>query len=95
MKAIYLKHTRKPSKYGGFFYYIFCKGEDGKSYRTCIGDNFRNFFKWKNILHHAESGDELLNLQTKLFKGKKIIDADSSPTLKKIEHNETDIFPTR
>ena len=85
MRAIYLKHTKRPSQFGGFFYYIFLKCEDGRSYRTCIGDNFRNFIKWDNIIKNAESGDELINLRTKLYKGEMIIDADSNPTLKKIE----------
>ena len=94
MKATYLKHTKKPSQFGGFFYYIFVKGEDGRSYRTCIGDNFRNFIKWNNVIQRAESGDELLNLRTKMYKGKPIIDADSNVQLKKIEY-ETDLFSTR
>ena len=84
MKAIYLK-------YGGVFYYIGVKGEDNNSYKTCIGDTFRNFVKWKNIVLNAEKGDEIYNLRVK---SKNLIDADSNPQLKKIK-NETDILSTR
>lgn len=46
MKAKITKITKKPSKYGGQFYYIFFKGEDGKSYRTMTGTKFGNWQRW-------------------------------------------------
>jgi len=85
MKATFLKYSKKPSNFGGFFYYIFVKGEDGKSYRGCIGDGFINFGKWNRILATAERGDILENLRLKEYKGKPIIDADSNVVLKKLD----------
>jgi len=94
MNATYLKHTKKPSQFGGFFYYIFVKGDDGKSYRTCIGSNYRNFIKWQNVINTAQKGDTLVNLKTTFYKGKPIIDADSNVQLIKMR-NETNILSTR
>ena len=67
------------SKHGGQIFYVFFKGE--KSYRTVLFDNMRNFKNWTEIINKAQRGDYIANLRTKLYKGKEIIDADSTPIL--------------
>lgn len=68
------------SKHGGEIFYLFFKDEDGKSFRTVLYDNMRNFSNWVDIINNAERGDEIGNLRTILYKGKPIVDADSRPT---------------
>ena len=68
------------SNHGGQIYYLFFKGI-GKSYRTVLFDNMRNFKKWNNVINNAKRGDYICNLRIKLYKGKEIIDADSDPLL--------------
>ena len=63
---------RQKSKHRGFFYYVFFKGSDGKSYRTCITDACRNFAKWEDV----KVGDVLTGLRVKKDE---LIDADSDP----------------
>ena len=73
MIATIIKIQKKKSRYGGYFYYAFFKGLDGKSYYSCLYERLRNWTRWKKILN---VGITLSNL--KLVKGKaKIIDADS------------------
>lgn len=73
MIAEIIKIQKKKSMYGGYFYYAFLKGVDGKSYYTCLYPKMRNFARWKKVL---DVGTTLSNL--KLVKGKdKLIDADS------------------
>jgi len=79
-----LKFIKKSKNYnsdhGGQIYYIFFKGI-GKSYRTVLFDNMRNFKNWNNILNNAKTGDYISNLEFKIYKGKEIVDADSNPLL--------------
>lgn len=73
MIATLIKLQKKRSRYGGYFYYAFFKGEDGKSYYTCLYPKMRNFKRWNKVL---DIGKVFTNL--KLVKGKeKLIDADS------------------
>lgn len=73
MKAILLKTQESVSKYGGKFWYAFFKGEDGKSYRSCLYPTCRNFARWQGFV--GKQGVELDGL---VVKGN-FIDADSYP----------------
>jgi len=46
MKAKITKIDEKPSKFGGLFYFIFFKLEDGHSAKTCIYPNYGNARRW-------------------------------------------------
>lgn len=71
-----LRITKTSSKYGGSFFYLFLKGVDGKSYRTCLYPNCRNFSRWRRIIKMAENNKEIW--LTGLRERKKgLIDADS------------------
>ena len=64
---------KKPSKYGGIFYYVFFKSQNGESYYSCIFPKMRNYQRWKKVLKEGVTLKDL-----KLVKGKKnLIDADS------------------
>lgn len=79
MKAKLLDIQSRPSKYGGEFCYLFFKGEDGKSYRSCVSPSYRNWENWQKIVSNfsKESPVWLNNLFTK----NGLIDADSKPTI--------------
>ncbi len=72
--ATIIKIEKKPSRYGGYFFYAFFKEvKTGKSYYTCLYPKMRNFCRWKQILRE---GITLKNLR--LVRGhSKLIDADS------------------
>ena len=72
MKAQITSFKEQTSKYGDTFFYVFFKDQNGKSFRSCIYQNMRNFAKWHKILR---SGMVLDNLS---LKAKGLIDADSS-----------------
>jgi hypothetical protein len=72
MKAQILKWNKKPSAQGSHFYYVFLKGEDGKSYRTCVYPHYNNFSRWQPYID--KTGIWLDNLR---LKSEKLIDADS------------------
>lgn len=71
MKAQITSFKSQKSKYGDTFFYVFFKDQNGKSFRSCIYENMRNFAKWKRIL---KPGMVLDNLS---LKSKGLIDADS------------------
>jgi hypothetical protein len=73
MKAILLKTQEQTSKFGGKFYYAFFKGEDGKSYRSCLYPNYGNFARWKHLI--GKEGVTLTGLNARGG----MIDADSFP----------------
>ena len=50
MKAKIIGFEKRDSKYGGHFFYIFFKDEDGKSYRTCADPKCRNFNRWMKLM---------------------------------------------
>lgn len=73
MTAEIIKINKRPSKWGGSFFYVFFKGLDGKSYYSCIYPKMRNYARWKKVL---DTGVTLSGLR--LVKGRKnLIDADS------------------
>jgi len=75
MIAKLIKIKKKQSRFGGFFYYAFFKGTDGKSYYSCIFPRMRNYRRWKNVMKVG-----LVFKGLKLFKkGNRpnLIDADS------------------
>lgn len=78
-----LKVVERESKYGDKFYYAFFKGTDGKSYRSCLYPNMRNFSKWKDLVdryidsHNSCEKAVLKNLVVR--GGSNQIDADSYP----------------
>ena len=72
MKAEITQVSKVPSKYGGHFWYMFFKGEDGKSYKTCISPACRNFERWEQVLGAIGLKLDKLNIK----KGN-LIDADS------------------
>lgn len=73
MKGTLLRTQEQPSKFGGKFYYFFFKGEDGKSYRSCMYPNYGNFARWKGFV-----GRTNVSLDGLIAKGS-MIDADSFP----------------
>jgi hypothetical protein len=75
MKATLLKTESRVSKYGGTFYYAFFKGENGKSYRSCLFPKMGNFARWKSIV-----GKENVILDGLNIKGN-LVDADSYPSI--------------
>lgn len=77
MKAVITKIEHKDSKFGGIFFYMFLKGEDGKSYRTCIYPNCRNFSRWKSIIEEYHRTESLIVLKNLVIKKGTLIDADS------------------
>ena len=59
INAKVIKITEKKSKHGGRFYYVFFKGEDGRSYRTHLVPQFGNFQRWGSVLADFERGIEI------------------------------------
>jgi len=73
MIATLMKLEKRPSRYGGVFYYAFFKTSDGKSVYTCLYERMRNYKRWKKVLKVGTVFSKL-----KLVKGKKnLVDADS------------------
>jgi hypothetical protein len=52
MKMTILKIQKHQSKLAdkGHFYYVFFKGEDGLSYKTCLYPKFHNFERWRQVV---------------------------------------------
>ena len=77
MNATILKIEKHKSKLSlGDFYYIFFKGDDGHSYKTCIFPECRNYERWKVYIEKNAVGTELSGLR---IKKNRLIDADSRP----------------
>ncbi len=74
MIATLVKIERKPSRYGGHFFYAFFKEvKTGDSYYTCLYPKMRNFSRWSKVLREGVTLKDL-----RLVKGnKRLIDADS------------------
>lgn len=85
MKATLLKTQKEISKMGGIFYYAFFKDSDGKSYRSCLYPNFRNFKNWQTFI-----GKENVLLDNLTMKGR-LINADSQPVEIK-EEKQLELF---
>ncbi len=66
------------SKHGGEFRYLYFKDSTGKSAKTCIYRNCRNFKRWQKILNDTKDGQEVwVNGLIWKDKDKKLVDADS------------------
>lgn len=76
MKFQTMKLEQKPSRYGGHFYYLFLKREDGASFRTCLYPNMRNYGRWASVVESVQRGTHVW-LTGLIEKGKGMIDADS------------------
>jgi len=75
MIATILKIEKQKAKDGGFFWYIFFKSLEGKSFRACVYEKYRNYSKWIDIIKNNRVGVVLSDLE---IKSGKIIDADSN-----------------
>jgi len=73
MRATLLKTQEQKSRFGGHFFYAFFKGEDGRSYRSCLYPQYGNFSRWRSFI--GREGVILEGLNTKGT----MIDADSIP----------------
>jgi len=77
MIATVIKITKKPSRYGSFYYLVCFKSLAGKSYISYIYEKMRNFSRWKKVLREG------VTLKGLKLKGLKLIDADSRFTVLK------------
>ncbi len=66
---------------GQEFYYMFFRGDDGKSYRTCLSPSCGNFKRWRPIIDRIQSGLKDIWLDGIIVRGKNLIDADSMFTV--------------
>lgn len=78
MKAKIIKVNEQKSFLGQSFYYLFFKGEDGRSYRTCAYPQFGNYPRWQKFIELYRQGREVW-LEGLNLKSKNLIDADSCP----------------
>lgn len=78
MRALLLKVEKHQSSYGGHFFFAFFKGEDGKSYRSCLKPGMENWMRWQELILAVNHGaDVWLDGLRVLRPG--LIDADSWP----------------
>lgn len=69
----------RESKYGGRFYYVYFKEyETGKSYKTCISPNYRNYKNWRSLIESFK--DKVVEVENARANGN-LIDADSTPKI--------------
>lgn len=81
MKLKVISTEQHPSAYGGEFFYVFFKDVDnGKSYRTCVATNYRNFHNWDDVFAGLKAGLDVYVDNVRL-KGNGLIDADSKPAV--------------
>lgn len=75
MILLVLKKKRMQSKRSNYeFYYLFFKSqENGKSYKTCISPEFRNWSWWKDI----NEGD-VIKVNDEMIHNN-LVDADAVP----------------
>ncbi|MEM1973307.1 MAG: hypothetical protein QXN68_00795 [Thermoplasmata archaeon] len=75
MKLLLIKKVKYKSRRSDYdFYYLFFKNtENGKSYKTCISEEFRNYRWWSNI----KVGD-LIEINDEMVYGN-LVDADVIP----------------
>lgn len=76
MKAKPIKVKEQKSNSGGIFYWIFFKGENGSSFRTCVSPICGNFKRWEPVINKVRSGVEIW-LDDLNIRGYRLIDADS------------------
>jgi len=77
MKAKIIKIQEKASRYGKYFYYIFFKDESGKSSRTCIYPQYRNYARWQGIIERFFKSEGEVWVEGLNLKGERLVDADS------------------
>lgn len=77
MIATLNKITKHPSKWGGDFYYLFFKTEDGESCKSCVTPNYRNWQRWREIVLNFQESHPLVIKNLIIKNG--IVDADSFP----------------
>lgn len=69
----------RESKYGGRFYYVYFKEyETGKSYKTCLSPNYRNYKNWRSLIESFK--DKVVEVENARANGN-LIDADSTPKI--------------
>ena len=75
------KVDERPSRFGSCFFYIFFKNlESGKSYKTCVGPDYRNFGHWQPVIKAFENNrdSDIIVRNTRVKKGN-LLDADFVP----------------
>ncbi len=93
MKLKILNIVKRPSKYGGFFYYIYFKSlNEGNSYKTCVAENYRNYKNWKNIIQEFYKTKKVLITNVEI--NGNLVNADSIPkiTYESDNENQMNIF---
>ena len=71
MVATLIKIEKKPSRFGGHFFYVFFKEVNtGKSYYSCIFPRMRNYKRWRKVM--------TVGL---IFKGLKLLKKGNKPNL--------------
>jgi len=87
---------QRKSMHGGTFYYVFFKGDDGKSYRTHAypewkGKPVGNFRRWKELIEKyrevGNTGEEVFIDNVIFKKETTIVDADSRFQYVRMEKN--------
>lgn len=76
MRAKVTKISMHPSKFGGWFNYIFFSDMKGNSFKTCIYPTYRNAKQWKGVIDRFNSGSEVW-IDGLVVKGKGLVNADS------------------
>lgn len=77
MQAFLTKKGIEESMYGGNVHLLTFKCEDGKSRRSWVSAQNRNFKHWRKIIEEIPVGATIGNLTIK----KNLIDADGVPTI--------------
>ena len=80
MRATLLKITKHPSKWGGDFYYLFFKTEDGVSCKSCVTPNCRNYNRWASIIKNFDEADPIV-LDNLVLMSNGMVNADSFPRI--------------
>jgi hypothetical protein len=75
MKVTLLRTQEKTSKFGGKFFYFFFKGENGKSYRSCMYPQYGNFKRWQEFVGKKDIVLDNVNVNGAM------VDADSFPRI--------------
>ena len=72
--------VKQPSKYGGYFYYIYFKCiEDGRSFKTCVAESYRNYKNWKEIIETFDKTKKTMINNVRIKNN--LVDADSKPMI--------------
>lgn len=76
MKAKILKADLKKSKHNGYFYHVFFKTDNGKSFRSCVYKECHNYSRWDKVVREFKAGKEVW-LDNLFLVNDAIISADS------------------